>query len=934
MFAVSRYIISLDSRSALREEHVGGKGAGLARLRRQAGRGQEATGFHVPPGFVITPAAFEDFVEHALGPRRAGATPAVQRRVGDKASCCERDLLDLERMRERVIACRIPDHLARPVVRAYRRLGGESCISPSVVAVRSSMVGEDGCTASFAGQLDTILHVQGEQELLEAVKRCWASMFNQRLFTYLAAGSHATSVTYEQLYEQPSPRNHEFHQGLPKMAVVVQRMVDARAAGVAFSADPTTGQRCTIIEAVPGLGDALVRGLVEPDRYVVDARGVLAEARPIHSVATNKPILEEEQVLRLAQIVRGVARRTSSHRAQGPQDIEWAWDGAAFHLLQSRPITSLAGQRVYSNKMVSDMSPGLIKPLVYTTNTLAITRNVFQRIFGQLIGPNDIDFAPLATRIHSRIYTDMTLLGELFERLGLPANLFEMMARDERAERRRFPLTWKMLRTMLRLLRFVWRHARAANEIADFGQKHDHDLAPYRRADWSLADPQTLMAQLDRLVQLHGETQWFVFICAVNMTVRNRLLDRLVRHCAADVVPGDLIRGLVGLKALEPNEALQRMATQVRSLQDELVVEFVVVESDDTAIRAALSVSDSGRALIRDVDAFMARYGFLSINGTDFSETPWIENPTFIWHAIWRAAASPVQPAAMNGAAIREAAQRRARAHLNRAQQRIQRAFLDRLLASTTTYIGLREQISLLMSEDSYQMRRLFLALADHLVACGCLDERSDIFYLTCEEIRSLVMQTSPQQTLRADAKTTHSTTHSTRSLVEARKAEMRADAEIDLPDTICGNRLDRQADAAMHSGDPSYSLLPYGRSADRPYSLLHQAYLVGIGGSSGTAQGHARIVLDPGRAPIALNRDDILIVPFTDVGWTPLFPGIGGIVAETGGQLSHTCIVAREYSLPAVVSVKKATRLIREGQLVTVDGDRGRVYLHEGGES
>jgi pyruvate,water dikinase len=142
--------------------------------------------------------------------------------------------------------------------------------------------------------------------------------------------------------------------------------------------------------------------------------------------------------------------------------------------------------------------------------------------------------------------------------------------------------------------------------------------------------------------------------------------------------------------------------------------------------------------------------------------------------------------------------------------------------------------------------------------------------------------------------------------LVDGRKAEMAADAQLELPDTLCGDHVLAQ-----------------------PILLAdEQEYLVGISGSSGLAQGHACVVLDPTQAPASLDRDMILVVPFTDVGWTPLFAGIGGIVAETGGQLSHTSIVAREYGLPAVVSIRGATQLIRDGQPLLVDGDRGRVYL------
>jgi pyruvate,water dikinase len=725
------------------------------------------------------------------------------------------------------------------------------------------MIGEDKLVTSFAGQLDTILNVEGEGEVLEAVKQCWASVFNWRLWNYLTEHEALSSGTLLEGFS---------------IAVVAQRMVDAKAAGAAFSADPVTGQRCVVIEAVHGLGEALVQGLAKPDRYVVDARGVLAEAQP---AGAGTPALEENQILRLAEIVRKVASKTKD-----PQDIEWAWDGADFHLLQSRPITSLVGRRVYSNKMVSDMSPGLIKPLVYSTKTVAMAQNVFGRIFTELIGPNDIDFTLFTKRIHSRIYTDITMLGELFERVGLPANFFEMMSRDERADLQRPLLTLKTLRGMLRLASFAWRHSRTADEIATFLKRHDQELEHYRQTDWLSEDPQDLLAQFDQLVHLHSESQWYVFIGPMNMMVRNRLLNRLVSQRATDVVPSDLIRGLVGLKALEPNDELQKLAAQARALGAE--IQRLLIEEDDKTIRKVLSTSDEGLELVRSVDAFLRHYGFLSPNGTDFTATPWAETPTLIWHAIGRSAASPMEPATENVEAVREEARRHVQVHLNR----LHRMLFDRLLASTITYIDLREHTSLLMSEDSYQMRRIFLALADHLVARGDLDQRDDIFYLMYDELRQLV-----EGKLKANA---------AQELVTARKAEMEADAQVELPNTICGDHV------------PTRPILP----------VEGQEYLVGISGSSGLAQGYARIVLDPAAAPVTLTRSDILIVPFTDVGWTPLFSGIGGIVAETGGQLSHTSIVAREYGLPAVVSVKKATHLIKDGQPITVDGDTGRVYL------
>ena len=831
---MSRYVVGLNTRVARRVDRAGGKGASLAQLC--------ARGFTVPPGFVITCQAFRGFLDH-YG-------------IGVLARRMDWTEPDLARIRELLTACRIPERMARTIGRAYRRIGGK-------VAVRSSMVGEDARTASCAGQLDTVLNVQGEQAVLRAVRRCWASMFSWRLVQYLAMHEELVS---DALMDRFS------------IAVVVQRMVDAECAGVAFSADPVSGQSCVVIEAVCGLGEALVQGLVEPDRYIVDGRGVLLEATPANEGVS---VLREEQTIDLAEVVRRVAGQM-----QAPQDVEWAWDGDCFQLLQSRPITSLVGESIYSSRMVSDMAPGLIMPLVWSTNTVGMATNVFRRVFTALIGPNEVDFSRLVKRIHSRAYTNMTLLGELLRRVGLPDNFMEMMARDEQARRRHPPVSLRTLRAALRLIPFVWRHARMAGEIDAFVERHSRDLEPYRCADWSLLAPEALLTRLDRLMRLHADTQWFVFLGPINMMVRNRMLSRLVERHAPNVVPSDLIRGLVGLKALEPNNELQRIAAQVGKLGAE--AQHLMAGGDDAAIRSMLAGSEAGRCLAKDVDAFINVYGFLSTNGTDFAGTPWIETPGFIWRLVARLANNRVASTVESNQKIREEARRRVRESLGA----LQRMHFDRLLASTTAYIDLRERTSLLMSEDAYQMRRIFRALAEGFVQAGTLEKWSDVFYLTHDEIRRLV-----QGGLGADQ---------VRHSVRDREAAMSADAGIELPETICGDVL---------------------RVQPSPEAEAHE-YLTGISGSSGLARGYARIVLDLSQAPLDLTQTDILVVPFTDVSWTPLFAGVGGVVAETGGQLSHTSIVAREYGLPAVVSVKKATRVLRSGQAVTVDGDRGRVYL------
>jgi len=835
---MSRYVIGLSSRAALQPALSGGKGAGLAWLKRQ--------NVNVPPGFVVTTTAFGDFLSD--GSAELG-------RDWRQLSAADAEMLC--RALETV---HYPPRIAEAIIRAFRRLGGP-------VAVRSSLVGEDASQASFAGQFRTLLHVDDEESVLAAVRACWASCFECGAAAYLA--------------RQEASGAHDHSGKGPAMAVVVQRMVAANAAGVAFSADPISGEFCTIIEAVRGLGDALVSGRADADRYLIDAHGVLAESA---AILPEAPVLREAEILRLVEIVRDL-----HSRAGGPQDVEWAFDGAEFHILQCRPITSLTGQHVYSNRLTADMAPGLIKPIVYSTNTYAIARQVFGKLFTELIGPNDYDFTRLTPLICSRVYADMTLMGELLVRIGLPPNFMEMMLRSERAERER---TMRMdLRTLLamgRMARLAVRHGRLPRQQAALLTRWRVTLDAYRGRDWSQTPLVELLAELDSLITFRNSTYWLFFVTVMGLAVRNSLLRHWVERRAGDVPFNDLIRGLTGLRSLEPMHAVGKLAELARQLPPELRQDLSLIGSAERRVR--LGVTPAGQALLAGVDAFLGRFGFLSSNGSDFTAITWSENPGPIWQAIARTADCP--PAALPevAAAAREEARQHARARFTP----VALVVFDRLLASVTAAIDLRESVSLMMSEYSYEIRRLFLAVAERFVTRGDLSEREDLFYLTYDEMVALADKCLPANAARAH--------------IAERRAEIEADAQITPPGVISGN-----PSVARRAASPAPS---------------HATCLTGIAGSSGTAQGRARVVDDPAAAPAVLGRDDILVIPYSDVGWTPLFASIGGIVAETGGQLSHAAIVAREYGLPAVVGVKSATRLISEGQPVSIDGSRGRVYL------
>jgi phosphohistidine swiveling domain-containing protein len=517
-----------------------------------------------------------------------------------------------------------------------------------------------------------------------------------------------------------------------------------------------------------------------------------------------------------------------------------------------------------------------------------MTRRVFQRIFTELAGPIDLDFARLIRRVYSRMYADMTLFGDLLAHTGLPPNFFESMTRDDRAAHRRVSHA-RLLARLPRMAAFLWRHARAGRAIEAFLGRHDEALRPFRDADWSAVPLDDLLRASIRLQDAHGDSQWHMFVGAMNMAVRNKLLQRFVGRHAPGVAAVELTRGVSGLKALEPNIELRRIAAGAAQLDDQ--ARRVLKEGSDRDIRQTLAASAAGQSVVGAMDAFLSRFGYLATNGPDFTEPRWAEDPTLAWRALARMLHTPGSMPSGQGDTGPSAAREHVRADVRSRLGPLTRAWFDRLLASTADYIDRRERLSAAMTADAFQVRRLFLAVGDRLVERGDIHAREDVFLLYFDELRALAGGQLEAVVARAR--------------IADRRAELAADAAILPPETFWGEHP------------------PLNTPGVDPGDVL-----TGIPASAGVIQGYACVVHDPAAAPASLSRQHVLVVPFTDVGWMPLFASVGGVVAECGGQLSHTAIVAREYGLPTVVGIPNATRIISDGQAITVDGTRGVVYL------
>jgi pyruvate,water dikinase len=370
------------------------------------------------------------------------------------------------------------------------------------------------------------------------------------------------------------------------------------------------------------------------------------------------------------------------------------------------------------------------------------------------------------------------------------------------------------------------------------------------------------------------------------MLVRGRALAKMIVRRWPGTDPRDVIRGYGRRSSLVPFEELRALAEEARPLERALLEKMAGEDGFDPV--AALSGSERGREVVRRFGDFMGRFGFLSANGSDFSETPWVENPRLIWRTVGRLALrDDPSPTPAEAESRREEVMGLVRSGFGPLKRRL----FDRLHASTVRYMDCRERVSLLMTEDSYWMRRCFLALGARLVERGTIAAPNDVFFLFEDELPRVL--DDPGEAAAAAAKTA------------VRKAELERDAALDPPDTLCGGEI---ADLAPPTADGL-------------------EFLSGIGASAGVVKGRARVVRDPALVAGNLGAGDVLVVPFTDTGWLPVLAGVGGVVADTGGLLSHTSIIAREYGVPAVVSVRNATRLIRDGQAVTVDGTVGRVY-------
>ncbi|WP_414937764.1 rifamycin-inactivating phosphotransferase [Amycolatopsis sp. cmx-11-51] len=844
---------------------VGGKGAHLGELSR-------IEGVRVPDGFCVTTDAFRRILADA--PSIGDQLDGLSCLSPDDREAIRTHSAEIRRTFEEIV---IPDDLAAAITGALTGLGEQAAY-----AVRSSATAEDLPTASFAGQQDTYLNVVGAAAILRHVSLCWASLFTERAVTYRL-------------------RNDFGHRKVD-MAVVVQRMVFPLAAGVLFTADPVTSNRkVSTVEAGYGLGEALVSGLVNSDSYQVRdgevvAKTVATKQRALHASPGGgtreqpiEPDRQEQPALTDAQVVRleRLGRRIEAHFGR-PQDIEWCFADDEFQIVQSRPITTLfpvpevgdESNHVYISVGHQQMMTDAMKPLGLSFWQLTTPRPMSEaggRLFVDVTG---ILAAPTSRAgFLDVIGKSDPLMGDAL-RTVLDRDGFLPSVPDEGPGQRISgvePATIETDPAVVTELIGLSENSLAAVK-RDIRTRSGSDLL-----DFILADIQELQRILfeprsHQVITAGMQTTWWL-----NEHLREWLGEKNAADTLTQSVPHN-VTSEMGLALLDVADAIRPHPDVVAFLHG--------VENDDFLDELA---GIAGGTEARDaIEAYLAKYGMRCVGEIDITRPRWSERPTTLLPLIL-ANVKNFEP----GAGERRFEQGRQEAS-TKEQELLERlrALPDgnekaeetrRMIERVRTFSGYREYPKYGMVSRYFVYKQALLEEAERLVRDGVLGEREDIFFLRFQELQEVV------RTKQVDDE-----------LIRRRKEACKSHETLTPPRVFTS---DGEAVAGTYRRDD----LPAGA-------------MVGLPVSAGTVEGRARVILD--MADADLEPGDILVTAYTDPSWSPLFVAITGLVTEVGGLMTHGAVIAREYGLPAVVGVERATKSIQDGQRIRVNGTDGYIEI------
>ncbi len=837
---------------------AGGKGANLGELFGH--------GFPVPAGFVVAaPVSRAVFDVLGVQAELAGLEGASR---GELARRCGA-------IQGRIVAAEIPGPVATATLDAHAALvagrNGLAC------AVRSSATAEDLAGASFAGQHGTYYYVDAAH-LLEMIRHCWASLWSPEAVSYRAT--------------------HGIPHASVAMAVVVQEMVRADVAGVAFTANPVTSDRSeVVIESSWGMGAAIVDGRVTPDRYVVgrerldlrerriaEKRFMVPSQAPVAGTdrlasvpheMTRRETLAPDQVKALAEM----ALRCEAHFG-APQDVEWAIADGALFLLQSRPITSPPREEIGHEvqgrwllfKPLAENFTGPLTP--FTADLISNATPVGIRIIG------------------GRVYADFDFVRRIAP-LHIPdEDLADLLYRGGEAAPPGLRIAWQRVPAALAMaLAF---QAVFAMVLARTRGMPDGFMDGYRALcrrvesdpDLDLVKALLRLWVLPGVFERIGNMVLFVNLSSLRFAPWLGFLKRMLHRWLPDLrddAEALLVSGSDNVLSAEMGRAIARLA---RAAREDDAVSRILLEHDPGQALARMRAEPAALPFVHQLDAFLAVHGHRALKEFELQSARWDEDPAPVLGMIRNYLGVDAPDDEDRSARARSDLEAEVRAALGPIRRRLVRLAVTR----ARYYLKLRENSRFFHIMGMAVLRKKALAIEAELRNLGRLKCKDDVFYLHCDEVAAL------------------------------RAGQL---AWLDVEDRIRERRLRH---VRLTKLKPPRTI-GIERRAVAPADVAAADRVSGQPASPGRYEGIARVILDPS-VDATLRPGEVLVAPYTDPAWTPLFLTAGAAVVEVGSYLSHAGTVAREFGMPCVVDAPDCTTRIRTGMRLDVDGTRGVVRL------
>jgi pyruvate,water dikinase len=870
---MSKYVLEFKDIDKTKQILVGGKGANLGELSR-------IEGIQVPDGFCVTTEAFRRIIGESsevkillerLSLLKVDHTEEIREISGD--------------IRKVIEEIHLPEDITHEISEHLTKLG-----SHLSYAVRSSATAEDLPTASFAGQHDTYLNIVGKDAILAHIVKCWASLFTERAITYRIQNG--------------------FDHRKVSLSVVIQKMVFSEVAGILFTADPVTSNRKVgSIDASFGLGEALVSGLVNADHYKVrqgkiverkiSAKKLAIYALPgggtveheIDAEQQNRQALNDEQIMQLDQIGRKIEKHVGS-----PHDIEWCLVDEMLYIVQSRPITTLfpipeatdEENHVYLSVGHQQMMTDALKPLglsFFLLTTRAPMRKAGGRLFvdvTQMLKSPDSRKALLKSMgEHDPLMKDA--LMNILARKDFITSAIDDAIGASPSENNKV-ITTAGFRTQIK------NDPTIVSELINSSQASIDELKENIKMKSGAELFDFILEDLQELKKfLFNPQSTKVFMAAIDASswINEKIEEWLGEKNVADALSQSAPNNVTSEMGL----ALLEVADVIRPYPE--IIKYLEQVKDDPYMDE-LSKFKGGQEVQIAIHAYLNRYGMRCVGEIDITKTRWSEKPSILIPVIL----SNIKNF-KSGESKRKFEQgkqealKKEKELLNRLEQladgKEKAEEIKQMISLMRNFIGYREYPKYGMISRYFIYKQALLKEAKRLADAHVIQEMEDIYYLTFEEFHDVAQSNKLDE-----------------ELILKRKEDYKVYEKLTPPRVIT-------SDGEIVNGEYKRENLPPN-------------VLIGLPVSSGVVEGRARVILNMEDAK--LEEGDILVTSYTDPSWTPLFVSIKGLVTEVGGLMTHGAVIAREYGLPAVVGVESATKLIKDGQKIRVNGVEGFVEI------